>query len=60
MSKLNNKNASFYISGDFNLNALKYDDPAFANVKSFIDMMFSNSTMNFIKEVTICRYGSDK
>ena len=50
--KLNNANANFYITGDFNANALKYDNPAYANVKSFIDMMHANSALNFVNKPT--------
>ena len=50
MVKLNNKKADFYIAGDFNINALKYDE--MPNAKSFIDMMYANSAINLINKPT--------
>ena len=50
MSRLNQKNSDFYIVGDFNCNVLKYDE--IPNVKSFIEMMYSNSAVNLVNKPT--------
>ena len=50
MSKLSCSNSNFYIFGDFNVNCLKYDEVP--NIRSFIDMMHSHSTVNLINKPT--------
>ena len=50
LSKLNQSNSDFYIVGDFNCNTLKYDE--LPNVKSFLDMMHSNSAVNLVNKPT--------
>ena len=50
LSKLNRENSEFYIFGDFNCDALRIDE--FPNIKSFVDMMHSNSTVNLVNKPT--------
>ena len=50
IAKLNVKNTNLYILGDLNINSLLYDKKP--NIKSFIDMMHANSTVNLINKPT--------
>ena len=50
LDKLNNSRNSFYLMGDFNLNALHYGQ--FSYVKDFLDMIHSHSVVNLINKPT--------
>lgn len=50
LRKIHLKKSDFYIFGDFNCNSLHYDQST--NIKSFVDMMHSQSCVNLINKPT--------
>ena len=58
MSKLNCSNSNFYIFGDFNVNCLRYNE--IPNIRSFVDMMHSNSAVNLVNKPTWYPIGAQR
>ena len=50
LTSAKNKNAKFYIVGDFNANVLKYDESQ--NISDFIDMMYSYNAIMLVNKPT--------